>query len=87
MLFPGSGFLPDKENILIITGKQLASIKKIEGGNFMKNLIAWFKDEEGQGMVEYALIIGLISIVAIVILVSLGGKVNNKYAQADGNLN
>jgi len=53
----------------------------------MKNLIAWFKDEEGQGMVEYALIIGLISIVAIVILVSLGGKVNNKYAQADGNLN
>jgi pilus assembly protein Flp/PilA len=52
----------------------------------MKNLIAWFKDEEGQGMVEYALIIGLISIVAIVILASLGNKIKNKFTQIDGNL-
>ena len=29
----------------------------------------WFKDEEGQGMVEYGLIIGLIAIVVIVALV------------------
>jgi len=30
MFFPDSGFLPDKENILIIKGKQLASIKKLK---------------------------------------------------------
>ena len=41
----------------------------------MKNLLAWFKDEEGQGMVEYALIVGLISIVAIAILVAVGGRI------------
>jgi pilus assembly protein Flp/PilA len=52
----------------------------------MKNLIAWFKDEEGQGMVEYALIIGLISIVAIVVLVAVGGKVNDKYNTVDNTL-
>ena len=51
----------------------------------MKNLFAWFKDEEGQGMVEYGLIIGLISIAVIAVLVVLGpriaalfGKVNEE---------
>jgi pilus assembly protein Flp/PilA len=42
----------------------------------MKNLLKWFKNEEsGQGMVEYALIIALVSIVAIVVLVVLGDKI------------
>lgn len=45
----------------------------------MKNLLAWFKDEEGQGMVEYALIVGLISIVAIALLVTVGGKIKEKF--------
>lgn len=40
----------------------------------MKNLIAWFKDEEGQGMVEYGLLIGLIAIAVIAVLVFLGPK-------------
>jgi pilus assembly protein Flp/PilA len=52
----------------------------------MKNLIAWFKDEEGQGMVEYALIIGLISIVAITILALLGNKIKDKFTQVNDNL-
>ncbi|MBI3972708.1 MAG: Flp family type IVb pilin [Chloroflexi bacterium] len=36
-------------------------------------------DERGQGMVEYALILFLISIVAIVILGALGVKVNTVF--------
>jgi len=41
----------------------------------LKNLIDWIKNEEsGQGMVEYALIIGLVSIAAIVALGLMGGK-------------
>ena len=52
----------------------------------MKNLIAWFKDEEGQGMVEYALIIGLISIVAIAVLVLVGGKIRDKFNAVNNNL-
>ncbi len=35
----------------------------------------WFMDEEGQGMVEYGLIIALIAIVVIVALVALGPKI------------
>ncbi|NLP48074.1 MAG: Flp family type IVb pilin [Clostridiales bacterium] len=45
----------------------------------MKNLLAWFKDEEGQGMVEYALIVGLISIVAITVLVLVGRSIKEKF--------
>ncbi len=52
----------------------------------MKNLLAWFKDEEGQGMVEYALIVGLISIVAIAILVTVGGRIRDKFHEVDDAL-
>ncbi len=41
----------------------------------MKNLLAWFKDEEGQGMVEYGLLIALIAIVVIVALLILGPRI------------
>ena len=35
------------------------------------------RDEEGQGLAEYALILSLIAIVAIVALIFLGGAVSN----------
>ena len=52
----------------------------------MKNLIAWFKDEEGQGMVEYGLLIGLISIVVIAVLITLGPRIRNLFQGADDAL-
>lgn len=36
-------------------------------------------DEDGQSMVEYGLIIGLISVAAVVVLIALGPKVANLY--------
>jgi Flp pilus assembly pilin Flp len=42
----------------------------------MKKLIARFRREEGQALVEYALILGLISVVAIVSLGLIGTNVN-----------
>ena len=33
------------------------------------------RDEEGQGLVEYALILSLVSIATILILTALGGKI------------
>ena len=40
-------------------------------------LIAYFRrDEEGQGLAEYALILALIAIVAIIALIFLGGQVS-----------
>lgn len=42
----------------------------------MKRLV---REEEGQGMVEYALIIGLISVVAITLLSQIGDGVVAKF--------
>ena len=39
----------------------------------------WFKDEEGQGMVEYGLIIGLIAIAVIFALSALGPKISEMF--------
>ena len=46
----------------------------------------WFMDEEGQGMVEYGLIIALIAIVVIVALVALGPKIKNIFVKAGNEL-
>jgi pilus assembly protein Flp/PilA len=41
-------------------------------------LIASFRrEDEGQGLAEYALILALIAIIAIVALIFLGGQVSN----------
>ena len=43
----------------------------------LQALIAHFRrDEEGQGLAEYALILALIAIVAIVALIFLGGQIS-----------
>ncbi|MDY6017464.1 MAG: Flp family type IVb pilin [Oscillospiraceae bacterium] len=49
-------------------------------------LMNWLKDEDGQGMVEYALIIGLIAIVVIAALALLGPKVKQKFEQINNEL-
>ncbi len=43
----------------------------------MSMTYAWLhRDEEGQGLAEYALILALIAILAIVALIFLGGQVS-----------
>jgi pilus assembly protein Flp/PilA len=43
----------------------------------INSFLAWMnRDEEGQGLAEYALILALIAIVAIVALIFLGGQVS-----------
>ncbi len=44
--------------------------------SFISALIASFKDDEGQGLAEYALILALIAIVAIIALLFLGGAIS-----------
>lgn len=49
----------------------------------MKKLMNWLKNEEsGQGMVEYGLIIVLISIVAIAALTAIGTGANKGFESA-----
>ena len=45
--------------------------------NLFYSVRAWLhRDEEGQGLAEYALILGLIAIVAIISLLFLGGQIS-----------
>ena len=52
--------------------------------NLFKRLV---KEEEGQGLVEYALIIALIAIVVIGAVRTLGGSVNDKFTEINTELN
>ena len=49
--------------------------------------MTFLKDENGQGMVEYGLILGLIAVVAIALIVVLGKRVKGTFKGADDNLN
>ena len=58
--------------------------QKISGGI---NMNRFFREEEGQGLVEYALIIGLIAIVAIAALTSAGKSVSGLFGNITNELN
>ena len=45
-----------------------------------------FSRQEGQGMVEYALILVLVSIVVIVILLTMGNQIKNVFSNVVGAL-
>ncbi|HMQ30167.1 MAG TPA: Flp family type IVb pilin [Chloroflexaceae bacterium] len=50
-------------------------------------LRSFFAKEEGQGLVEYALILVLIAIVVIGILTVLGGRVSQVFSEINSGLN
>jgi pilus assembly protein Flp/PilA len=45
----------------------------------LKDIISLMKDERGQGMAEYGLIIALVAIVVIVALTALGTALKGKF--------
>lgn len=54
--------------------------------SLMKKIREFVKNEEGQGLVEYALIIALIALLLMVALLFLGGKIGNTYYTAGNAL-
>ena len=48
---------------------------------FMNYLSLKVKEEKGQGMVEYALLVGLIAVVVIAVLVLLGPAIAAKFTE------
>lgn len=44
----------------------------------LKNLV---RDEKGQAMTEYGLILGLIAIVVIAVLTTMGGTIRDKFTE------
>ena len=63
-----------------------------EGGERKMLELSWklrnlLNRQEGQGMVEYALILVLVSIVVIVILLTMGGQIKNVFSNVVAALN
>jgi pilus assembly protein Flp/PilA len=52
----------------------------------LHRLLARLRRAEGQGMVEYALILVLIAVVVIVVLIVLGNQVQNVFCNISGGL-
>ena len=53
----------------------------------MKNLFNKFvREENGQDLIEYALLAGFISLVAVVAITNVGTGVNNVYNNIDGQV-
>jgi pilus assembly protein Flp/PilA len=49
-------------------------------------MLAFVRDDEGQGLVEYALIIAVIAIAVIVAMVFLRGQIQNIFSNIGNNL-
>ena len=52
----------------------------------LKKMLRKAKGQSGQSLVEYALILALISVVAILVLRGIGTNVNTKLASVNSNL-
>lgn len=52
----------------------------------MKILKRLWTDEEGQGMVEYALIIGLVAVVLILVIGEMTGGISNVFTKIKNKL-
>lgn len=52
----------------------------------MKKFMNILRDENGQGMVEYGLILGLIALVAVGAVIVLGGGVSDMFDDATTSL-
>lgn len=55
--------------------------------NYWYDIKETLKDEKGQGMVEYALIIGLIAVVLITVLGNMGDGIGDKFEDIVNALN
>lgn len=52
----------------------------------LHRIFTMFQDEEGQGLVEYALIILLVAIAVVGLLTALGGNVGNTFSNISSTL-
>jgi Flp pilus assembly pilin Flp len=52
----------------------------------MNMLKRFFRDESGLELSEYAIMAGLIIVLAVVTIIAVGGKINNIFQALDGAL-
>ena len=54
--------------------------------NFINRLRVFARNEEAQDLIEYALLVGLISLVAVVAITAAGGSVNDIFTNIGARL-
>jgi pilus assembly protein Flp/PilA len=52
----------------------------------MKKMRALFTEEEGQGMTEYGLVLGIIAVAVVAILVAMRGQITTLFTNAQASL-
>jgi len=63
------------------------TLPKMEGNKSMKNLLArLWKEEEGQDLTEYGLLLLFIALVSITVVQGLGSVVKNVFSNASASL-
>ncbi|MGH2498644.1 MAG: Flp family type IVb pilin [Candidatus Limnocylindria bacterium] len=58
----------------------------MERGKSIVDLARFVRDDEGQGLVEYALIIAVIAIAVIIAMIFLRGQIQNIFSNIGNNL-
>ena len=56
------------------------------GGNNMKRMLQYLRNEKGATAVEYGIMIGLIAAVIITLVIAIGGKTNNAFNTVNSNM-
>lgn len=49
-------------------------------------VMTWVRRDEGQTLVEYGLIVGLVSVAAIVVMITMGGAIADVFADVTTRL-
>ena len=70
-----------------VAGLMPAPSEREASRRMLNSLKRFWKEESGQGLVEYALILFLIAIVVIIALTTLGKKTNNVLTNVGAALN
>ena len=52
----------------------------------LTRLMTWMRRSEGQTLVEYALIVALVSIAAIAVMITMGGAIRDTFQEIVGYL-
>ncbi len=71
-------------NVNLLVQSQMKEVNEMK--RTLRKMYRGLKSRKGQSLVEYALILALIAVVAILVLKGLGNKVNNTLSSVNANL-
>jgi len=71
---------------MLVTGASLLSLSIYEGFVMRKLVSRFVKNDEGAALVEYGLLVGLIAVVCLAAVQTLGNTINAVFTNIDTNL-